>query len=193
MVTESPDQTASSSNSAPSDDSVSRRNPNRSRRTVNNQITRQGRFNGRCEELNGNIYDCTDIRQADQYTKTTKEIAEYIGRNYKYGMDTRLAIENLQYVAAKMPEDPKDNATKTELRIWEKRINDYVKRETITVENLKTAYSLIWGQCSDLMRQRLESASNFQVISTSGDAIELLKLIKSITYNFQSQRYTGNP
>ena len=115
MVTESPDQTASSPNSAPSDDSVSRRNPNRSRRTVNNQITRQGRFNGRCEELNGNIYDCTDIRQADQYTKTTKEIAEYIGRNYKYGMDTRLAIENLQYVAAKMPEDPEDNATKTEL------------------------------------------------------------------------------
>jgi hypothetical protein len=37
-----------------------------------------------------------------QYTKTTKEIAEHIGRNYTYGMDTRLAIENLQYVAAKM-------------------------------------------------------------------------------------------
>jgi hypothetical protein len=113
--------------------------------------------------------------------------------NYKYGMDTRLAIENLQYVAAKMPEDPKENATKTALQIWEKRIDDHVKRETTTVQNLKIAYSLIWGQCFDLMRQRLESASNFQVISSSGDAIELLKLIKSITYNFQSQRYMQLP
>jgi hypothetical protein len=50
-----------------------------------------------------------------QYTKTTKEIAEHIGRNYTYGMDTRLAIENLQYVAAKMSRNPEDNATKTEI------------------------------------------------------------------------------
>ena len=91
---------------------------------TNNQITRQARFNGRCEELIGNIYDCTDIRQADQYTKTTKEIAEYIGRNYKYGMGTRLAIENLQCFPAKISEDPDDNATNTEPRIWEKRIDD---------------------------------------------------------------------
>ena len=64
-----------------------------------------------------------------------------------------------------------------------------MKRETTTIENQKAAYSLIWGQCSNLMRQPLESANNFQTISTSGDAIELLKLIKSITYNYQSQRY----
>jgi hypothetical protein len=104
-------------------------------------------------------------------------------------MDTRLANKNLQYVPAKMPDDPEDSATKTELRIWEKRVDDYVKRETTTLENLKTAYSLIWGQCSDLMRQRLESTDTFQQISTTGDAIGLLKVIKSITYNYQSQRY----
>ena len=145
---------------------------------------------GRSEDLNGNIYDCTDSRQADQYSKTTKEIAEYIGRTYRYGMDTRLAIENLQYITCNVPEDPSDDATRTELRIWEKKIDDYVKKETITKENLKTAYSLIWGQCSDQMRQRLEASENFQNIASQGDAIELLKTIKNITYNYQSQKYT---
>jgi len=147
------------------------------------------RFSGRCEELSGHIYDCTDVRQADQYAKTTKEIAEYVGRNYKYGMDTRLALENLHDVTAEMPEDPAENATRTEIRIWEKRVDDYVKQDTTKKENLKTAYSLIWGQCSDPMRQRLVSANTFSQIASHGDAIELLKLIKSITYNYQSQKY----
>jgi hypothetical protein len=47
--------------------------------------------------------------------KPHREIAEYIGRNYKYGEDTRLAVENLQYAAAKMSKNPEDNTTKTEL------------------------------------------------------------------------------
>jgi hypothetical protein len=105
-------------------------------------------------------------------------------------MDTRLAIENLQHIACEVPEVPDDNATKTQIRIWEKKIDDYVKKETITKENLKTAYSLIWGQCFDPMRQRLESTDSFQLIASQGDAIELLKMIKNITYNYQSQKYT---
>ena len=52
------------------------------------------RFEGRCEDLNGSTYDCSDPRQAaDMYTKTTKEVAEYVGRTYKYGADIKLAIE----------------------------------------------------------------------------------------------------
>jgi hypothetical protein len=52
---------------------------------------RAPKFEGRCTDLKGHIYDCSDVRQSDQYTKTTKEIAEYVGRTYKYGGDARLA------------------------------------------------------------------------------------------------------
>jgi hypothetical protein len=34
---------------------------------------------GECDALKGHIYDCSDARQKDIYTKTTKEIAEYVG------------------------------------------------------------------------------------------------------------------
>jgi hypothetical protein len=34
------------------------------------------KFEGRCAELKGEIYDCSDVRQVDGYTKMTKEIAE---------------------------------------------------------------------------------------------------------------------
>ena len=78
MSTEPPDTTISSPNLTSSSDQNVRRNRDRSRKGSYYQANRQTRFSGRCEELNGNIYDCTDSRQADQYSKTTKEIAEYI-------------------------------------------------------------------------------------------------------------------
>jgi hypothetical protein len=41
------------------------------------------------------------------------------------------------------------------------------------------------------MRQILESDTNFQDISNSDDAIKLLKVIISMTYNYLSQRYVS--
>jgi hypothetical protein len=48
---------------------------------------------------------------------------------------------------------------------------------------------LIWGQCSDLIRQKIESTEDFSNIALSGYAIELLKIIKDIAFNFQCQQY----
>jgi hypothetical protein len=39
------------------------------------------------------------------------------------------------------------------------------------------------------MRERLDSTDTSQQSSTSGDAYEILEIIKSTTYNYQSRRY----
>jgi hypothetical protein len=119
-------------------------------------------FEGECEDLKGQIYDCADIRQGNQYSRTTKEISEYVGRTFKSGMDTKLSIEKLQLVVIPMPSNPPLESTRINIRIWEKRIDDYVKRETSCKENIKTTYSLIWGQCSIVMRQKVESFESFK-------------------------------
>ena len=80
----------------------------------------------------------------------------------------RLAIENLAMPAMVEPTDPTAAATMTQLRIWEKKVDEHVKRETYLVENMKTIYSLVWGQCTDVMRQRLEATSDFRRLSTDG-------------------------
>jgi hypothetical protein len=36
---------------------------------------RQPQFQGRSEDLKGHVYDCVNICQANQYARTTKEIA----------------------------------------------------------------------------------------------------------------------
>ncbi len=63
------------------------------------------KFEGRCDELKGHVYDCSNPPQAaDEFTKTTKEIAE--STRTKYGLEVKLAIETFQKPILSMPADP---------------------------------------------------------------------------------------
>jgi hypothetical protein len=152
-------------------------------------VVRQPKFEGKCDERKGLIFDCSDSRQADVFVKTTREIPEYVGRSYRYGSDTRLAIENLVLSVLDMPVDPPTDATKIQTRIWEKKVDEYVKRETNLQENRKTLYSLVWGQCTYVIRARLEALETHRNMSDIADSIKLLKAIKALVFDFQSQKY----
>ena len=88
-----------------------------------------------------------------------------------------------------IPDDPPAGANETQKLIWKKRIEQYIAREDKLNENLKTLYSLVWGQCSDIMRQKIEASDKYQEMSATADSMELLKTIKTISFNFQSQKH----
>jgi hypothetical protein len=53
-------------------------------------------FVGRVDGLKGFIYDCSDNRQAEMFTKTTEEISGYVGREFRSGGDdVRKAVDSL--------------------------------------------------------------------------------------------------
>jgi hypothetical protein len=79
-------------------------------------------------------------------------VCECVGRSYKYhGADTKTALETLSEPTFPELTDPAANATRTQERIWEKQVDEHVRRGTMLMENLKTAYSLMYGQCSDAL------------------------------------------
>ena len=71
-----------------------------------------GKFVGRCDDLQGYIYNCSDSRQADLYTTTTKELVDHVTGEYKQGKDIAKAIESLSRPKLDKPEDPSDDASK---------------------------------------------------------------------------------
>jgi hypothetical protein len=75
------------------------------------------------------------------------------------------------------------------LAIWGKEIEAFVKRKGYLSENLRSAYSLIWGQCTDALRSKLRAKTEFEDISKQFDCGELLKLIKDTVFKFSSQKY----
>jgi hypothetical protein len=50
-------------------------------------------------------------------------------------------------------------------------------------------YSAVWSQCSLAMQERLEGLDNFSSISDPSDGIELLRAIKTASYNFVDTTY----
>jgi len=65
------------------------------------------------------------------------------------------------------------------IAIWEKKVSAYCTRTDYLDSNLKTAYAVIWGLCSEAMKAKLTSLDDF----------ETKKEIRGITYRFEGQRY----
>ena len=73
--------------------------------------------------------------------------------------------------------------------ILNRKIDIYVKCDGILDENLQKAYSLICGQCTDLLKSNLKTSVNWEIVSSQYDMLGLLDSIKTIIYKFEDQRY----
>ena len=73
--------------------------------------------------------------------------------------------------------------------MWEKRVDELVKRETKLEENLRSLYSLVWGQCTDPLRGKIRSLDEHAAMVDEADSLALIKSIRNAVYSYQSIRY----
>ena len=74
--------------------------------------------------------------------------------------------------------------------ILAREVDSYVKRKATYMQNKESVYAVILRQYTETMRVQLKSLPSFSTeASSKSDAIKLLKLIKQISYEFESQRY----
>ena len=117
-------------------------------------------FDGGIDELKGHYYDCSSGKQADRYVTTTRNIVEYVGREYKYGGDIRATLENMSQFKIPKPEDPsddyntikntdssiitpRDQVSFTDSEMFKNEINEYVRRKNTLITNIQKGYSLV--------------------------------------------------
>jgi hypothetical protein len=100
----------------------------------------------------------------------------------------KITVENLAMPTLEVPTDPPATATKTEELIWKKKVEEYVRRESYLEENIKSLFSLIWGQCTDIMRQKVEALNAFDKLAANNNGIVLLKIIKNTAFSFETQK-----
>ena len=147
---------------------------NRSRSgQIQNQKSRTvtQKFKGNSSDLEGYIFDFSDSRQADKYITEIKIIAEYVGAEFKYGGDIRSSIENSKRFEIPMSIAPSDNDTDIFLIILNRKIDIYVKCDGILDENLQKAYSMIHGQCTELLKRKLKTSANWETVSSQYDIL----------------------
>lgn len=72
------------------------------------------------------MYDALDSRRSDQFIKTTCKISKNESRTYNYGGDIRDTVATLSTPTIVPPADYGPDATRTEISIWEKVLNEPV-------------------------------------------------------------------
>lgn len=104
------------------------------------------------------------------------------------------ALEDLIIPLLEEPKEPDPKtATKGQIRIWEKKLDQHAIREVNFANNIQSLYSLVWGQCSDSMHAKVESNAAFALVAKpKSHGIELLKIIKKISFNFESHKYLSH-
>ena len=96
-------------------------------------------------------------------------------------------LENPILLRPPKPTYSEDNEEKSlEEEIYREEIKVYVKTKVSLKNTLHSLFSVIWGQCSQLLRSKLESKSEYEGIKENSDVSGLLKLIKTVVYQFES-------
>ena len=56
-------------------------------------------------------------------------------------------------------------------------------------ENVQKSYSLVLGKCTDLLNNKLKQSNEWHVTSTTYDLLILIRIIRTITFKFDEQKY----
>ena len=59
----------------------------------------------------------------------------------------------------------------------------------ILEETIQNLYSLVWGQCTEVMKSKVKSQPNYGAAHEANDGIALLIMIRNVSYSFKSQKY----
>ncbi|CAB9508165.1 hypothetical protein SEMRO_336_G120260.1 [Seminavis robusta] len=154
------------------------------------------KFTGKSAALEGHVYDLTTpTATAAAFYDTIMEIAELVGRTYGKGNHTKLEIETLtaqNVTRPTLPMQPDGTTPSTDavdLAIFKQEVASYVKGTDKIKENRQNAFSLIWGQCSDTLRAKVEASVDLAALNQAANVIGLLQAIRSVMLQFQTRKY----
>eukprot|EP00536_Pseudo-nitzschia_multiseries_P004998 jgi/Psemu1/11501/gm1.11501_g len=86
--------------------------------------------------------------------------------------------------------DLEENLSEIKMIMEKEKVRRYIIKLLSYQDNMKKMYSVIHGQCTHAMIQKLTADATFEGIQeASTDAISILKLIKKICYKFEAQQF----
>jgi hypothetical protein len=155
------------------------------RKKKNRQAGRGSRFEGKCEDIKNSVYDV--VSGKDTFAKTTREIAEYVGREFDDGAEFRTGMVEMRLPPLVVPPVPAANDA-IGFELWKMARQRYEKQSEARRKNSGKAYALVLGQCSQALRNRMEASERWSQVNDASDVMELLKLVQSCMIQRQTRQ-----
>lgn len=147
---------------------------------------------GDIEALGTNVYLYGTKGQSGVYVRTTEAIGDYVGCEYGKAMKT--LVSKGKEVPPTEPTAPQplktDEQMNADWKKYEKALDRYNKKMDLYEENKSKVFIVIMGQCTPLMRHKVEGHDKFEKMEEDDDVIELLALIKSYSYASADVQYS---
>jgi len=153
-------------------------------------------FEGSNKEMKGSYYTYNPEQQAvDQYQETTEKLVEVVCSSFKESQLLKACIKDLKKQTPAEPtlqnsgtEATNPQPTKQDELKYGLQYKDWQYKENALNESLNKTFTIIHGQCNRAMKAKIEDDANWETIDKNCDPIGLLKIIKAIAHNNESQR-----
>ena len=156
------------------------------------------------------VFNIGTAKQASDFAKVKKACLNNIKGNYEQGFYIATALENGEDydfweeepkpLKLEAETDEQGNALKGEALLkvqsankaeeirFKTQMDSYTETTKVYKHNKHKAYAYLWSKCSTAMKTAIESDGNY--MSTIRDnPFELLKIIKTLSYNYQESKY----
>ena len=138
--------------------------------------------------LKGHVYTAAMGAQADDYTKTTKAIAEYVGRVYGNEM-RQLVLNGKESTPTELAYPDGTSATDKDKAIWSKRCDLFLKQEAQHTDHKAKVFTIVFGQCDKAMKNRVEAAASCSTVESKTDVAKLLQVIKGVAFDANEKKH----
>ena len=130
------------------------------------------------------VYDISR-NTTDAFNTTTRKLSEYIARSVSNAGEFMIAMnpDDLGFDVIVEPPDPDENGTQIEYEKWKTKYKNWDTLTTKREEASKAAFAIIIGQCSDVIKDKMKTYTQWDSIQTDMDIIELLRLIRTTMYS----------
>ena len=167
-------------------DTYSGRGNRRKGNQRNDDGNKKSQFTGREVAMNGHVFDYTGERTPEKYIRTMKELLAHVGSTYKdYTTDLKEGLENLALTDPVAPDNPPDG-DQVAFELWKMDIKEYREKLKVFANFRAGLYSLVLGQCTDALQERLKSHRDYE--DANQDGIRLLVIIRSLIHTFEENR-----
>jgi len=146
-------------------------------------------FKGHTTELGGHMFQVFhENNNRNQFVQTIEVLGKYFTKNMKYVGEIMPLARDLKN--SEVLEPASIASTETDCNIvfkWEKKMTDYITCKNVMQSDLKAAYTIMWGQCSEALRAKVKSSNEYAAKSMDCNCEWLIKTIRGMMLQFDGQ------
>jgi hypothetical protein len=131
------------------------------------------------------VYDV--VSGKDTFAKTTREIAEYVGREFDDAREFRTGMVEMRLTALVEPAPPEDN-TPMNFELWKMPHRIFEKQTKARHRNSSRVFALVIGQCLQALHNQMEANKCWGWINEASDVMALLQLVQHCMIQRQTRQ-----